>query len=60
MDNKKKVQEVIDKLRDKAIFYKKEEAPEDAIESRLDWDELKDDFDELYYALMEIEGLVSE
>ena len=60
MSKDKKVQEVIDKLRDKALFYKKEDAPEDAVESRWDWDELKSDFDELYYALMEIEGIVSE
>ena len=60
MEKDKQVQKVIDKLRDKALFYKKEDAPEDAVESRWDWIELKEDFDELYYALMEIETIVSK
>ncbi len=60
MNTKKQIQDIIDKLRDNATFYKKEDAPEDNTESRWTREELQSDFNELYYALMEIETIVSK
>jgi len=56
----KEIQAIIDKLRDNALFYKKEDAPEDDTESRWSREELHSDFNELYYALMEIEAITSK
>lgn len=58
--DKDKIKKIINDLRDIAYFGIMEDFPEDFTEGRTDWHELADSYRTLYYALMEIEGEVSE
>lgn len=66
---------IIEKLNEILSLYKRDEerfggfaaterlhnsAPEDYVESRTDWDTLKDHADDMYYMLSDIESIVKD
>ena len=57
---KNTLKEIIDELRDKAILYNIEEAPEDDSEDRWCYEDLREDFGQVYDALMKIENIINK
>jgi hypothetical protein len=54
------IKNIIDDLRGKAILYNIEEAPEDDNEDRWDYESLRDDFGQVYDALLKIENIIKK
>jgi hypothetical protein len=57
---KEEILKIIDELREKAIMYNLEEAPEDDNEDRWCYEDMRDDFGQIYEALMKIENIAKK
>ncbi len=56
----KEIKTIIEELRTRWSFILIEDCPEDCCELRTDFDDLKDCYHNLYYALSKIESIVKE